>query len=93
MPKLRPTLKHTALITTLIFIRIGVSLAKADINSDPAIAERPTAGWWLCRERNASEWAASSHYHLKADGRWMEALSLQNRSNDTRPVIQAARRG
>src|SRR6516165_14882 len=49
------------------FIRIRVSPAKAAINSDRAIAEKPTGAWLLCQESSALQWGAQSNYRLKAE--------------------------
>ena len=49
-------------MTTPTFIRIRVSLAKAAINSDRAIAEKVTGAWLLCQERSASHRPARSKY-------------------------------
>jgi ABC-type glutathione transport system ATPase component len=49
------------------FIRIRMSLAKAAINSDRAIAEKLTGAWLPCQESSALQWPAQSNYRLKAE--------------------------
>ena len=66
-PKLRPTLKRTALIAAVTFIRTRASPAKAAINSDPATAAKLTGEWSPCQESSALQWVAKSNYHLKAE--------------------------
>jgi hypothetical protein len=55
-------------------IPIGVSPAKAAINSDRAIAEKLTGAWLPCQESSALQWPARSSYRLKAE----DVLKLQN---------------
>jgi hypothetical protein len=51
-----------------------VSLAKAAINSDRAIAEKLTGAWLPCQKSSALQWPAQSNYRLKAE----DVLNPQN---------------
>jgi hypothetical protein len=81
-------------IAAATFIRIGVSPAKAAINSDRATAEKLTGAWLPCQQSNALQWPAPSNYRLKAE----DKLQIQSDARDERPLndrsgIASARRG
>src|SRR5690242_10811343 len=80
---LRATVKRTVWMTTLSVMRVGVSPAKAAINSDPVIAEKLMAAWWPHQKINASQWVASSHYRLKAEGVLQTGLNLQDPTSES----------
>jgi hypothetical protein len=69
-------------IAAATFTRIGVSPAKAAINSDRATAEKLTGAWLPCQQSNALQWPAPSNYRLKAE----DKLQIQSDARDERPL-------
>jgi len=59
-----------------------VSLAKAAINSDQAIAEKLTDALLPCQESSALQWRARSNYRLKVGYVGSTDLNLQNPRSD-----------